>query len=248
VSANSEPDWFQLSDYDIFENLGAVGWAEILKMIDGFQMKSSGFYCIERPPLEHWTNGYAAWKQLRLRPGPYDYLRELESKPVLNDPNDDDPLYELGLEPGAEDCSAVVRGAGPWVLHPDRFPVIKLDLGCPDEVLLGLFQRWLKKKRAEVPKWEGLEPSKRRGPATGLTPEFKEQFATWANARIIALFDLDFWAENEKTQLTNAAIADLVFRDRHGEQNPGQLVSDARDKLASALRAHSSIALQAKAR
>lgn len=250
-------DWFKLDDYRGFDDLGAGGWAAVLGeihqlLIQGRERNASEWFDLDAPPETWgpWDDNRDEWWEVR-RAG---WLAARASGRVRAAYEDDRPIEELVVGPGD-----VIREAGPWVLHAESYPVIKVDLNTPDAVLVKAFKAWLAERRRERPL-----AIVRRGPRTSLGPAIRAQMDRWARYRIVAVFDLDFWAtlrnsdpdpanhvEVDKNQgnLPTKVVAERVFRDllppSYSDPERARHVSEARGVLQEALLMYPSLALQA---
>lgn len=249
-------DWFRLDDYKGFDGLGAGGWAAVLGEIRLIHMElrdpdASEWFDMDAPPETWgpWQDNRDDWWEARTS----GWLEARQAGRVQAAYEDDRPIEELTVGPGD-----VIRDAGPWVLYAESYPVIKVDLNTPDAVIVNAFKAWLVERRRERPL-----AIVRRGPRTPLGPAIGEQMDRWARCRIVAVFDLDYWAtlrnadpdpanhvpvDKNYGNLPTEFVAELVFPDlprRYTEMDRSQRVSEARQALAEALAMYPNLALQA---
>jgi hypothetical protein len=180
------PAWFSLADYDV--QLGAAGWGRLLCRLKDYQAES----------------GYLLWLYDRLQ-GPLMAQAarfEARVKATVGLPLDTalDALREVSLTEALSESFQELPLADRSILLIDR-------QGCPEAVLMALFEAWLLRTRPQ-----GRISGGKRGPKTRANAHVDEtNFDSWKKQQIVAYFELMVWNARHKLELTDQEVWPLLF-------------------------------------
>ena len=175
---------------------------------------------------------YQSWLDYRMIAEPFgDLVSAKPDEGWFGRPALEEVTFKVNFNPDRiEVTNADILDVADWHLYPFAYPVLKVDMNNPDAVILDQFKKWLTEKRKGY-----TLPIKRRGPQNGLTPEIsKTHFSQWAERKIVALWDLDFWAKHKGIRLTNVRIFNLIYPGIQAD-NLDKYVSESRSILELAL-------------
>jgi hypothetical protein len=228
---SAPPDWFKLQDYEYTNHLNATGWYRVLKIRQYLREYFREQYKQLHQANPNWCSYTSFWTNY-YEPRVLHYQGEaitefdedgaLPFPPPVTTVEEIQSFGPLSLQAVGDALKTYVENLG--------YRLLMVDPNCTDVELTDSFATWLAELRNEHPL-----PIKRSGrKALNVTFTEADHFSSWRDHRILAVFDLYFWAEVTGKTVSYPQIGRWVFPE-NTTADPKELGRGAKSILDTAL-------------
>ena len=209
------PGWFNLDDYNIAREFDHHEWAKMLRCRGSWFNAWGDGFLKGVPEAEELWNGYLTealpWRLDRQRP-----QAQSDERSYVFDITDAFPSRRF-------------RTRYEWSITTFGSRVLFVDPGASDAILRKQFSSWLIDQRKKA------NTVRRRGPKAANFEITSEQLRTWADQKLLPVWDLDFYAKVfGLSKLTPRTLCDAV--DVNVKTDPKEWARATRNKAGDLLK------------